>query len=415
MAHPYRAASLFLLAFALRAGYSLHLQGNQWPPDAGSFDSIAWNLASQGQYASTDHRPTSYRTPSYVVFLAAIYKLVGHSYTAARMVQAFLGAVLVFLLIALTRQVTADPRAPWIAGGIAAVYPFFIYYDGELIADAFIVFWLVLSLGLFFYWREASASWVRTVVCGFSFSVLCLIKTVFIPFFATILVCEALLSIRSRDRLQRAGRLFLMGLIFISPIFLWGLRNRRIFGRFLLDTHGGITSVECIMFYAQCKQGIFPAFFRDHPLRQATAGMNEVESDAFYLNQTKMFIRAHPGRYLRQALGNLKNFWRFYPRQDINFKESRLKITIISLLTEPFLIITGLIGLFKTRHQWRILYPIYLLVLFLTGIHALTTGQMRYRLPLMPYAIVFSACALTRTGTVLPSRGGEQIAFRAIA
>ncbi len=393
---PYRIAALLILAFALRAGYGLRIKGNVWPPDAGSFDSIAWNLASEGRYVSADQMPTSYRPPSYVGFLAGIYKIAGHNYAAARAAQAFLGAALLLVIMSLTRRITAHPSAPWIAGGMAAVYPFFIYYDSKLIADAFIVFWLMLSVRLFFYWRDAPSSFWRAAVCGLSFAFLCLIKSVFIPFFAAVLLLEAILSVQSsRLFLQKGARLFLMALIFAGPILLWGLRNQRLFGRFLLDTHGGITSVECIMFYAQCKQGVFPEFFKDHPLQRATVNMTEAESDAFYLNQTKMFIRAHPGRYLRQALGNLKNFWRLYPRQDIDYKEGRLKITVISLITEPFLIIAGLIGLIKMRRAWRTLYPMYLVILFLSGVHALTTGQMRYRLPLMPFAIIFTACALT--------------------
>src|SRR5258708_32523150 len=142
---PYRIAALLILAFALRAGYGLRIKGNVWPPDAGSFDSIAWNLASEGRYVSADQMPTSYRPPSYVGFLAGIYKIAGHNYAAARAAQAFLGAALLLVIMSLPRRITAHPSAPWIAGGMAAVYPFFIYYDSKLIPDPFIGFWLVLS------------------------------------------------------------------------------------------------------------------------------------------------------------------------------------------------------------------------------------------------------------------------------
>jgi 4-amino-4-deoxy-L-arabinose transferase-like glycosyltransferase len=388
-----RLAGIALLAFALRAGYSLHIPHNQMVPDAIGFDEIAWNLASQGTIGSGT-TPTAIRLPSYITFLAAIYKMAGHHYTAVRMAQAVLGAYLTLLLFALTPRVTADPRAPWIAATLAAIYPFFIYYDSELIADSFLVFWIVMCLQLFYRWRDAPFSMKRAAACGLGFAILCLTKTIFIPFFVLLVSVEALRALPRSDRRLIGSRLILIAGLCALPIWLWGLRNKNAFGTFTLDTHGGRMTIETIMFYDECKRGTFHEFFENHPLERATAGMNEAQADAFYFQQTKQWIREHPARYLRQSLGDFKDFWRFYPRQDITFKEGRAKITIISLLTEPLLLLGGLLGIILTRKRWRDLYPIYLLILMLSTIHMFTTGQMRYRLPVMPFAIMFTTVSL---------------------
>src|SRR5258708_11054285 len=120
----YRAAALFLLAFALRVGYGLRSPGPPTQPDAQTRDVMAWNLASQGRFAGGSNVLTAYSPPSYIVFLAGVFKLAGHRYLAVHMVQALLGAILVFLVIALTRRVTLQPESPWIAGAMAAFYPF---------------------------------------------------------------------------------------------------------------------------------------------------------------------------------------------------------------------------------------------------------------------------------------------------
>ena len=47
-----------------------------------------------------------------------------------------------------------------------------------------------------------------------------------------------------------------------------------------------------------------------------------------------------------------------------------------------------------SRRQWKDLYPFYTTLFLTTLAHTLITGQMRYRLPLMPILILFSSYAL---------------------
>jgi len=216
----------------------------------------------------------------------------------------------------------------------------------------------------------------------------------FIPYFALITGIELVRAlIRSPQRLRVAGAAGLMVLIFSAPIYAWGMRNQRIFGRFLLDSHGGETLMQCIAYRPETKAGIYPEFIKTQPIYQQIKGMNEAEADVFFTDQAKTWIREHPGLYIRNSLANSKDFWRLYPRPDQSYPEGRMKLILISLLTEPIFLAGGLVGLIKTRGDWRRLYPIYIAILLLSVMHALITGQMRYRLPLMPYAILFAAIA----------------------
>jgi hypothetical protein len=45
------------------------------------------------------------------------------------------------------------------------------------------------------------------------------------------------------------------------------------------------------------------------------------------------------------------------------------------------------------RQRWRALSPIFLLVGFLTAVHMVTIGSIRYRLPLEPFLLVIAARA----------------------
>jgi hypothetical protein len=66
--------------------------------------------------------PTAFRPPLYPLFLGAVYRITGGSVTAARLVEAVLGAIAVALVFLLVRRIASD-RVAVVAVAIAAVYP----------------------------------------------------------------------------------------------------------------------------------------------------------------------------------------------------------------------------------------------------------------------------------------------------
>lgn len=393
------AFALFLLAFLLRVSYSLSLPNALIHPDAPSFDGIAWNLVSLGHYAATNPdrggaiEPTARRPPSYPLFLAAVYRVAGHSIPATRITQSLLGSLLVWMIFHFAHRLSPDQRVPIIAAGLAAFYPFFIYYDGCLIAESFLAFSLFTTLFFFARWTESPANFSRAAAWGLSSAILSLAKTTFIPLTALCLATEACFALRSQDFRRRMAAVLLAAGVFTTPVLAWGFRNQKVLGRFLLDSHGGISFIHCTVFYDSYKQGTFGEVFKNHPIREMAKTLDEAQCDDFYYRVTRSYIRTHPADFGRQVVNKIVDFWRFYPRQDIHFPEGTRKITIISLLTEPFLLSLGAFGLWKTRHLWRQLYPLYAAILLLTMVHAISCSQMRYRLPLMPFMIVFATYA----------------------
>jgi len=383
-------------AFLLRAAYGLFLPNALLIPDAGSFNLIAWSVATEGQY-SIDGHPTAVRPPSYVLFLAAIYKVAGYHFRAARLAQAVMGLGLVLLLMGIARELGWSPRTVWAVGWMAAFYPFFIYYDAQLIADAYLTFWHTAALFAAILWGRQLSSNPRAIGTGLAFAVLCLIKSIYVPLYALILALEAYKSISSKQEPFPWKAWLAAGVAFLIPLLLWAWRNERVLGQFLLDSHGGRTSVETIVLHDHVKDGSFPEFWKTSAIRQAVEALPEQQQDAAYFRVTKNFIRENPGLYAKQSLVRLKDFWRFYPRQDIQFRESKSLITWLSLLTEPVLILLGFFALALSWRQWRTLYPFYATILLTTAVYALTTGQMRYRLPLMPILILFTAYGLFST------------------
>ena len=190
--------------------YRLHLPNLLIIPDAASFDSIAWNLASQGRYAMPDHpentvnpgitRPTTYRPPSYVLFMAALYKIAGHRFRAVRVAQAFMGLGLIGLLICTAGELQWGARAQWAAAVLTTFYPFFIYYESHLLSDAYLTFWHMASLLAALRWHHKPSSVGRAALFAFCFAVLGLLKGIFMPLFVVVMAGQTVLCWRARGR-----------------------------------------------------------------------------------------------------------------------------------------------------------------------------------------------------------------------
>jgi len=384
---------ILFISLGLRLG-TVFLSENSAPSgDAASYDEIAWNLVNGKGFVLGDH-PTAYRMPGYPFFLSGVYAITGRSVQAAILAQSVLGVLTVWLVIVLTRFLIKQEMFALAAGWMAAFYPFFLYYNARLLTETLLVFLLIASCCSLIYWNQKSESVARSCLWGLCSAFLGMTKSIFLPLGFIILFSKTLLAIREHTLRKQLTALLAGVLLFLLPPWLWTQRNANVLGAPVLDTHGGMTCMECMVFYEVNKEGRFSDFFTTHPLAQATASFSEIERDHYFYGIYRQFIQENPGTFLRQSLSNLKDFWRFYPRQSVTFSLDRNLLTGISLATEPFLLLAGIFGLWITRRRWRDLYPVYLAIALLTAAHLITCAQMRYRLPLMPFFIVFSSCSL---------------------
>jgi Tfp pilus assembly protein PilF len=92
------------------------------------------------------HEPF-YQDPLYPYFLAGIYKLFGHDFTAVYVIQLLLGVLLILLAFDTTRRLF-DWRAGIIAAAIAALYKPFIFYENQIEKTSLAVFLTALFLWL---------------------------------------------------------------------------------------------------------------------------------------------------------------------------------------------------------------------------------------------------------------------------
>lgn len=124
--------------------------------DARMYDEEAWRIA-RGEEPSLD---AYYHAPLYSHALAAVYAVFGRSHRAAYVVQCVLGALSCILIFFLARELFG-PRVALISGLLAAAYGPFIYYDVQLLRTSLLtlVILLIAWLGIRLTSRSHTISW----------------------------------------------------------------------------------------------------------------------------------------------------------------------------------------------------------------------------------------------------------------
>ncbi|MFA6002685.1 MAG: hypothetical protein WC881_01310 [Elusimicrobiota bacterium] len=387
------------LALGLRLAFACRLGDRFHQIDELGFKLISEALASTGTI-SIDGMPIA-AAPLPNAFFGACYRLFGPHMLYPRLLQAFLSTGTAWLIGRAAGNLTDSPRVGRLALALAAIYPFFIYYSGMLMSETLYlvcvvpgIWWLCQSL------RERGALPGRAAAAGLALALAALCRAEAAPIVSVIWGAAAVFCLRGRW----PWRTWLLAVLAWSlPLLFWCARNQARVGVFALDTHGGVTMLHGTMFFDENEidTGVALAALEKTGFYQASLDSPPGQRDRIFMRQSLDFMRAHPGRTLRQWGRKFINFWRFYPRLDKTYHEtqhshptaglSRGLLTAVSLLFEPLLILGGLCGLWGMRRNWAGLFPIGLFMLLTMGIHLVSVSQMRYRLALMPFLILGSS------------------------
>src|SRR5438128_1820264 len=131
-------AYLFLGALMVRLLYLSQYANSPffWVP---ALDSLYHDLRAQAIAAGRGDPHAFFRAPLYYYFLGGIYWIFGHSFWAARLAQAVLGAANCVLLYQLGQRLFR-PMVGLIAAGAMTLYGPLVYFDGELLSPVLELF-----------------------------------------------------------------------------------------------------------------------------------------------------------------------------------------------------------------------------------------------------------------------------------
>jgi 4-amino-4-deoxy-L-arabinose transferase-like glycosyltransferase len=160
----YWAIGIFIFAFAVRLIY-LDQVRNSALFDTPIMDAEYHDQWAQAILAGDDFTGgVFFRAPLYPYFLAAVYKIFGHNYLMARLIQFLIGSLSCVLIYLLGKSIF-NRRTGTIAGVVASLYGVLIYFEGELLIPVLLVF-LDLLVILCLFWAKGKPSYGRWVLCG---------------------------------------------------------------------------------------------------------------------------------------------------------------------------------------------------------------------------------------------------------
>ena len=386
---------LLLLGLALRVSFSLLLKEGPYQPDEGVYISLARNLRQFGVYG-VDGIPVADKPPVVSFALAGVFSVFGERLWAGRLFNALLSIVSAWLLYEYGTLLFGSAVGA-VAAGIAAVYPFFIYWSGILMSETAAIFFVVSALFLTQRVLQSRGRPAEAWLAGLCWGLAVLTRAQNLWCWAVLVGWIAFDRLRRREKFPFLG--FALPVVLLAS--LWMCRNYRSLGVWTLDTHSGYTMIIRTMFYDEdnVDTGVAAAALERQDFYPQAMALPAAARDKFFLHKAVEYARERPGLYLRHCLGNFIQFWRFYPRVDKRVGVvpstflflSRNLFVAVALVTEPALILLGAAGLFwGLREGKRIALPA-LYILCNTMIHSLVIAQMRYRMPIMPLVILFAA------------------------
>jgi 4-amino-4-deoxy-L-arabinose transferase-like glycosyltransferase len=379
-----------LAALAVRLAYAATLPAQivvSFEADPLTYDQIARNLvAGRGfsgasfYYPPGTDVPTAFWDALYPLFLAAIYAVVGHSVPAVRVVQAVLGAVAVAGTFVLGRQLVR-PAVGLVAAAVSALYPFFLYYSGQLLTETL---FMALVVWLFVVGFKAVAArsirWFALFGVLAGLAALCRAEVfLFGPLFA--LWCAWRSSKLPLRRLRLAGVAALTMLLVMLP---WGLRNAATHGQLILTTTK--LGYNLYKYY-------HPTMTADQTVRTVPfpefGDRTEPQREALLRAEGLAFMRQDPARTLWFMVNKLVLLFKLTPSNEVNRQYALVSLLSYGLLL-PFMGAGFYLGL---RRGGRFL-PLLAYVLFSIATKAAVFAGIRLRMQIEPFLILLAALAI---------------------
>jgi 4-amino-4-deoxy-L-arabinose transferase-like glycosyltransferase len=358
---------------------------------------------------TTGWRPTRhfYQSPLYAYFLAVVYKLFGQGPWAPRIIQIFVGSASAGLLYGIGASLFRR-RVGWLAGLGLAVYGPLILEEVTVSKTTLLVLTVLASFAIFLRYAPSArlpGIALSGVLLGISVSGVGQWMLGFLAFGAfTGLVPPEL----SRRRRVLVSAVFLAaGLCVIAPEVAWNTYKA---GGFLLTGGGGLNFYEGNNERASSlpakPNGVrdIPQFEEEDSARvaqeQSGSKLNPAEVQRYWTRQALDFIRRQPGAYLTLLWKKFQILWNAYEIPDnyhYAFVREQFVPVFYGCLSFGQVAPLALIGMaFPFWRRKTILAMIVLCFSYLATL-LLFYVRSRYRIPMMPFLLVFAAVGVERS------------------
>ena len=380
--------ALFALAFVLRISTVVYLNQSYntfiFAPDSRMYDGLARSLAAgQGYAIGGDHREYTRIAPAFPVYLAILYRLFGRSVWVVGVANAVLGSLTCLIVYGIGRRLLARWAAA-LAGFLTAAYWEFLLWTPFVLKETLALLLFTTAFLLILASIDRPSRWV-------AFAGGCVLGVASLARYASLGFLPFLIGafVLTRERLRL--RFLILPLVAGVGIAMapWLVRNYVIFGEVLLSNHGparalyltyGPGKVEDTRGYAGVEGLDLTAV--DAMDRQSASALARERS---YLRVALAQVAADPWRIARLASAKVVNMWR------PTWEKFRFPMRIPFAVAYFTLLTGGIIGLVLYALDTGRLSLLHVVLMYYVVAHSIFWAEIRNRLYLMPYVIIFAA------------------------
>lgn len=380
---------VFLLAVLMRILYLEQIKGIilfQYPiVDSGAYDATSAIAAMRTNLRGL--LANFFRFPLYKTLLILLYRIGGHNVYLSRFVQAIIGAFSCCLIVWIGDK-AFDLKVGLLSGLVACFYWPFIAFGAKFLPVTLAIFFCLCAVVfLYKFLDNGKALWVFTSGVFFALSSLARANILLL---CVVMPITGLYFFRSKPRIKERARysiLFIMGvlLMVLPPIVSKSVSKG---GHSSVYTNYGIaTYIGADLEHIKV---ISPGF------KETRKAIHPGGENKLWLGKSLKFISENPVRYLKNLMLKLYLLWNQYefsPRENINHFRKKSGFLSMPLFGFGFVAAFSILGfLLAGRRTGQT--KIWPLGCFVAAYHLSImpfAPYARYRLPLVPFLIVFAA------------------------
>lgn len=334
-----------------------------------------------------------------------------------RMLQALLSTAYCYFAYRLALMLTDKPRAGVLAAGVLAVSPVFVIEAAMITTETLYIFLLlgglVAYISLVKQPADSRLTIVRLVAAALLFALATLTRAVLI-LFPLGLALHLLLVYGWREGLKRAALLLI---VYVLVISVWTAHNWIKWRRVVIGAQG----FASFLYLGASEEGWQGAVETDQQLAEVLPELDEINAQTqqeVFTNSAADIISENPLAYAQRRVSNLADSYLqphgtvFFPGESLRalvsdwWRTDRTYGGLVQLTTAdafwPKLliyvlhfvgIVEGLIGMWRTRHNWRVALPLIGFVAYTSLLHLALLALPRYIFPTEVIWWVFAAGA----------------------
>jgi 4-amino-4-deoxy-L-arabinose transferase-like glycosyltransferase len=396
-------ASALLLRVAVVA-FSRHFKPVADPAD---YDRIAVSLAGGHGFGATalaaPGTPSALRPPLYPLMLGLTYRIAGHSWTAARTLEALLGVILVLLLFLLARRLYGR-RVALVVAALAALMPTLVVLNASLLSETLFLPLEIAALLAAVAWRQAPSQRLA-VAAGLACGAAIMTRSIGIALLVAVIAVIVTARVSRPTRWRAAAVVAGAAVVLVLP---WAVRNAFELHAFVpVSTQDGPTAAGVynrVTFSDEKYYAIWhPPFFLREFQPLFYDGINEAQLDARLRSRALRYAKSHPGDvatavglntlrlFVDAGRGHVAVAHLWYDEGGVARWLQPPLGWVVRLLTLVVLLalIAAASGRLRIGH-WYIWVAPLLLYLSVIPFH----GGNRYGAPITPFAILVAGLAI---------------------